>query len=43
VGRIAFSGLLFYLVNAMVSGDVNDNRPLFMFISSALALGEVRR
>ena len=41
-GRIAFSGLLFYLVNALVSGDVNDNRPLFMFITSALALLEVR-
>ena len=41
-GRLAFSGLLFYLVNALVSGDVNDNRPLFMFVTSALALLEVR-
>ena len=42
-GRLAFSGLLFYLVNALVSGDVNDNRPLFMFVTSALALREVRQ
>jgi len=41
-GRIAFAGLLFYLANAMVSGDVNDNRPLFAFIASSLALLEVR-
>lgn len=37
-GRIAFAGTVFYLVNALVSGDLNDNRPLFMFLSSALAL-----
>ena len=41
-GRIAFAGLLFYQINALVSGDVNDNRPLFMFIASSLALLEVR-
>jgi len=41
-GRVVFAGLLFYLINGMVSGDVNDNRPLFMFVSSALALWEVR-
>jgi O-antigen ligase len=37
-GRVVFTGLLFYLINAMVSGDVNDNRPLFLFVSSALML-----
>ena len=41
-GRIAFAGLLFYLVNSLVSGDVNDNRPLFMFVTAALGLLEVR-
>jgi hypothetical protein len=35
-GRVVFAGTVFYLVNAMVSGDLNDNRPLFMFVSSAL-------
>lgn len=37
-GRLVFAGTVFYLINAMVSGDVNDNRPLFMFIGCALAL-----
>jgi len=37
-GRVVFAGTLFYLINAMVSGDVNDNRPLFMFVTSALML-----
>jgi hypothetical protein len=37
-GRIALAGTAFYLTNALVSGDVNDNRPLFMFVSSALVL-----
>ena len=37
-GRLVFAGLGFYLVNALVSGDLNDNRPLFMFVSSALML-----
>jgi len=37
-GRAVFAGTLFYLINAMVSGDVNDNRPLFMFVTSALML-----
>ena len=35
-GQVLFAGTVFYLINAMVSGDLNDNRPLFMFISSAL-------
>ena len=35
---MVFAGAVFYLINAMVSGDLNDNRPLFMFISSALML-----
>ena len=39
-GRIAFAGVLFYLVNSLVSGDVNDNRPLFMFVTAALGLLE---
>ena len=34
-GRLVFAGLLFYAINAMVSGDLNDNRPLFMFLGSA--------
>jgi len=37
-GRVVFAGTVFYLINAMVSGDLNDNRPLFMFLSSALML-----
>jgi len=34
-GRLVFAGLLFYGFNALVSGDLNDNRPLFMFLGSA--------
>jgi hypothetical protein len=37
-GRVVFAGTVFYLINAMVSGDLNDNRPLFMFVGSALML-----
>jgi O-antigen ligase len=40
-GRLVFAGLLFYLINALVSGDINDNRPLFMFVTSALMLLDV--
>jgi len=25
---------LFYMLNSLVSGDLNDNRPLFLFLSS---------
>ena len=35
-GRLVFAGLGFHLCNALVSGDLNDNRPLFLFISCAL-------
>jgi len=35
---VVFIGLLFYAINALVSGDVNDNRPLFMFVTAALML-----
>ena len=35
-GRLVFLGVLFYLFNALVSGDLNDNRPLFMFVAAAL-------
>jgi hypothetical protein len=38
-GRILFAGLVFWVINALVSGDVNDNRPLFAFVSAALCLG----
>jgi hypothetical protein len=41
-GRVVFAGTVFYLINAMVSGDVNDNRPLFMFVTSALMLCQAR-
>jgi len=34
--QVALAGVVFYLINALVSGDLNDNRPLFMFITSAL-------
>lgn len=37
-GRLVFAGLVFYLINALVSGDVNDNRPMFMFVTAALML-----
>ncbi len=40
-GRLVFAGTVFYLINAMVSGDVNDNRPLFMFVTSALMLRDL--
>ena len=36
-GRLLFAGLVFSLVNALVSGDVNDNRPLFTFLGASLA------
>ena len=42
-GRLALAGLVFYGVNALVSGDVNDNRPLFMWVTAALALLEAGR
>ena len=35
-GRLVFALLVFHVCNAMVSGDLNDNRQLFVFISSAL-------
>ncbi|BDU71221.1 O-antigen ligase family protein [Mesoterricola silvestris] len=38
-GRILLAGLVFWIVNALVSGDVNDNRPLFAFLSAALCQG----
>ena len=41
-GRLVFAGLLFYLINSMVSGDLNDNRPLFMFAGTALTLRGLR-
>jgi hypothetical protein len=41
-GRLVFAGVVFYLVNALVSGDVNDNRPLFMFVTAALALPQAK-
>jgi hypothetical protein len=37
-GRILLAGLGFWTINALVSGDVNDNRPLFTFLSAALCL-----
>jgi O-antigen ligase len=37
-GRLVFAGVLFYLINSLVSGDVNDNRPLFMFVTAAVML-----
>jgi hypothetical protein len=37
-GRVALAGTAFCVTNALVSGDLNDNRPLFMFLSSALVL-----
>jgi hypothetical protein len=37
-GRLVFAGLVFWTVNALVSGDLNDNKPLFAFIASAFCL-----
>jgi hypothetical protein len=37
-GRVALAGTAFYVINALVSGDLNDNRPMFMFLSAALVL-----
>lgn len=42
-GRLALAGTVFYLVNALVSGDLNDNRPLFMFVGATLALPALAR
>ena len=36
-GRLLFAGLVFCVVNAMVSGDLNDNRPMFSLVGAALA------
>jgi len=36
-GRMLFAGLVFCVVNAMVSGDLNDNRPMFSLVGAALA------
>lgn len=38
VGAILFALLLFSLVNAMVSGDINDNRLLWLLLSCAWVL-----
>jgi len=40
-GQVVFAATVFYLINALVSGDVNDNRPLFMFVTSALMLRDL--
>jgi hypothetical protein len=40
-GRLVFAGVVFYLVNGLVSGDVNDNRPLFLLVTAALCLPRV--
>jgi O-antigen ligase len=40
-GQMIFIGLVFYVINAMVSGDVNDNRPVFMLVTAALMLLEL--
>jgi O-antigen ligase len=42
-GQLIFIGLLFYAINAMVSGDINDNRPLFMFVTAAIMLLDLPR
>jgi hypothetical protein len=34
-GRLLFAALVFCVVNALVSGDVNDNRPLFALLSAS--------
>lgn len=36
---VAFSGLVFFGLNALVSGDINDNRILFAFLGLAWAPG----
>ena len=41
-GRILFAALVFAVVNALVSGDVNDNRPLFTLLGAALARWKTR-
>jgi len=46
-GRILFAGLAFSIVNAFVSGDLNDHRLLFTFLFASLSLwrprGKVRQ
>jgi O-antigen ligase len=37
-GRAVFALLMFFLLNAMVSGDINDNRFFFALVAIALAL-----
>jgi len=41
VGVTVAGVLVATLINAMVSGDLNDNRPLFMMISAALTLSRI--
>jgi O-antigen ligase len=36
--RVAFCLILFYFINSLVSGDLNDNRYLYLFISIGLAV-----
>jgi hypothetical protein len=42
-GCALLAGLLFHGINALVSGDFNDNRPLFAFISAALLWPDLSR
>jgi O-antigen ligase len=38
-----FAALVFFLLNACVSGDLNDNRPLLMLLSLSLGASELRQ
>lgn len=40
---VVFALLIFWLLNGMVSGDVNDNRALFIVLGAALTVGHQRR
>lgn len=42
-GRLAACALVYTLVNALVSGDLNDNRPLYTFLSLGLVAPAFRR
>jgi O-antigen ligase len=42
-GMTSFALLVFMLINALVSGDINDNRTLFFAMGVAIALVSLRR
>lgn len=42
-GKALLAGLIFTMVNAMVSGDLNDNRPFYTFMAMALVAERLKK